>query len=101
MARFMLATLKALRLVKHNREAAVDAIVKFSEVKRELAERKYDEVIRTFASNGVVDEKTQKTDLDIVRLVPNVNKEVLIERAYNFSFAAQADKELTRAGWRP
>ena len=101
MARFMRATLKALRLVKHNREAAVDAIVKFSEVKRELAERKYDDVIRTFASNGVVDEKTQKTDLDIVRLVANVNKKVPIERAYDFSFAAQADKELTRAGWRP
>ena len=76
------------------------AIVKFSEVKRELAERTY-YVIRTFASNGVVDEETQKNDLDIVRLVANVNKEVPIERAYNFSFASQADKELTRAGWRP
>ncbi|HET8562375.1 MAG TPA: ABC transporter substrate-binding protein [Candidatus Binatia bacterium] len=101
MAGFMRATLKALRFVKHNREAAVDAIVKFSEVKRELAERTYDDVIRTFTSNGVVDEETQKNDLDIVRLVAKVNKEVPIERAYDFSFAAQADKELTRAGWRP
>jgi ABC-type nitrate/sulfonate/bicarbonate transport system substrate-binding protein len=98
---FMRATLKALRLVKHNREVAVDAIVKFSEVKRELAERTYDEVIRTFASNGVVDEETQKNDLDIVRLVANGNKEVPIERAYNLSFAAQADKDLTRVSWRP
>ena len=78
-----------------------DAIVKFSEVKRELAERTYDDVNRTFASNGVVEDETQKNDLDIVRLVANVNKEVPIERAYNFSFASQADKELTRAGWRP
>jgi ABC-type nitrate/sulfonate/bicarbonate transport system substrate-binding protein len=101
MAGFMRATLKALRLVKQNREAAVDAIVKFSEVKRELAERTYDDVIRTFASNGVVDEETQKNDLDIVRLVAKVNNEVPIQRAYDFSFAAQADKELTRAGWRP
>ncbi|MGH7796804.1 MAG: ABC transporter substrate-binding protein [Candidatus Binatia bacterium] len=100
-AGFMRATLKALRLVKHNREAAVDAIVKFSELKRELAERTYDDVIRTFTSNGVVDEETQKNDLDIVRLVAKVTKEVPIERAYDFSFAAQADKELTRAGWRP
>jgi hypothetical protein len=36
------------------------------------------------------DEETQKNDLDIVRLVANVNKEVPIERAYDFSFAAQA-----------
>jgi hypothetical protein len=43
----------------------------------------------------------QKNDLDFVRLVANVNKEVPIERAYDFSLAAQADKELTRAFWRP
>ncbi|MGB7950420.1 MAG: ABC transporter substrate-binding protein [Candidatus Binatia bacterium] len=101
MAGFMRATLKALRLVKQNREVAVDAIVKFSELKRELAERTYDDVIKTFTSNGVVDEETQKNDLDIVRLVAKVSKEVPIERAYDFSFAAQADKDLTQAGWRP
>jgi ABC-type nitrate/sulfonate/bicarbonate transport system substrate-binding protein len=101
MAGFMRATLKALRLIKQNREVAVDAIVKFSELKRELAERTYDSVIGTFTSNGVVDEETQKNDLDIVRLVVKVNKEVPIERAYDFSFAAQADKELTRVGWKP
>jgi hypothetical protein len=39
-------------------------------------------------------------DLDIVRLFANVNKQVPIERPYDFSFAAQADKELTRGGWR-
>jgi hypothetical protein len=38
-----------------------DAIVKFSEVKRELAERTYDDVIRTFASNGVVEVKRKRT----------------------------------------
>ena len=70
-------------------------------MKGELAERTDDDVIRTFASNGVVDEEMQKNDLDFVRLVANVNKEVPIERAYDFSFAAQADKELTRAFWRP
>ena len=48
-----------------------------------------------------VPQQTQKNDLDIVRLVANVTNEVPIKRAYDFSFAAQADKELTRAGWRP
>jgi hypothetical protein len=98
---FMRALLKALRLVKQNREVAIDAIVKFSELKRELAVRTYDDIIGTFTTNGVVDEETQKNDLDIVREVVKVTKEVPIERAYNFSFAKKADEELTKAGWRP
>ena len=98
---FMRALLKALRLVKQNREVAVNSIAKFSELKRDLAERTYDEIIGTFTSNGIVDEETQKNDLDIVREVVKVQKEVPIERAYDFSFAARADKELTQSGWRP
>jgi hypothetical protein len=35
----------------------------------------------------VIDEETQKSDLDIVREVLKVTKEVSIERAYDFSFA--------------
>jgi NitT/TauT family transport system substrate-binding protein len=97
----MRALLKALRLVKQDREVAVNAIAKFSELKRDLAERTYDEIIKTFTSNGIVDEETQKNDLDIVREVVKVQKEVPIERAYDFSFAAKADKELTQAGWKP
>ena len=98
---FMRALLKALRLVKQNREVAIDAMIKFSELNRELAARTYDGMIGTFTTNGIVDQETQKNDLDIVREVLKVQKEVPIERAYDFSFAAKADKELTQAGWRP
>ena len=49
----------------------------------------------------VADEETQKNDLDIVREVLKVTKEVPIERAYDFSFAKKADSELTQAGWKP
>ena len=98
---FMRALLKALRLVKHNREVAIDAMVKFSELNRELASRTYDGMIGTFTMNGIVDEETQKNDLDIVREVLNVQREVPIQRAYDFSFAKKADEELTKAGWRP
>jgi hypothetical protein len=38
---------------------------------------------------------------DKSRPITKVNKEMSIKRAYNLSFAAQADKELTRAGCRP
>ena len=98
---FMRALLKALRLVKQNRAVAMDAMMKFSELDRELAARTYDGMIGTFTSNGVVDEETQKNDLDIVREVLKVTKEVPIERAYDFSFAKKADSELTQAGWKP
>jgi NitT/TauT family transport system substrate-binding protein len=98
---FMRALLKALRLVKYNREVAIDTMVKFSELNKELAARTYDGMIGTFTTNGVVDEETQKNDLDIVREVVKVTKEVPIERAYDFSFAKKADEELMKAGWRP
>jgi ABC-type nitrate/sulfonate/bicarbonate transport system substrate-binding protein len=98
---FMRALLKALRLVKNNREAAMDTMMKFSELDRQLAGRTYDGMIGTFTSNGVVDEETQRNDLDIVREVLKAAKEVPIERAYDFSFAKKADGELTQAGWKP
>jgi hypothetical protein len=98
---FMRALLKALRLVKQNREVAMGAMMKFSELDRELAARTYDSMIGTFTTNGVVDEETQKNDLDIVRDVLKVTKEVGIERAYDFSFARKADSELTQTGWKP
>ena len=40
-------------------------------------------MIGTFTTNGVVDEETQKNDLDIVREVLKVTKDVPIERAYD------------------
>ena len=98
---FMRALVKALRLVKQNRQAAIGAMMKFSELDRDLATRTYDGMIGTFTTNGVVDEETQKNDLDIVREVLKVTKEVPIERAYDFSFAKKADDELNQAGWKP
>jgi hypothetical protein len=79
----------------------METMIKFSELNRDLAARTYDGMIGTFTTNGVVDEETQKNDLDIVREVLKVTKVVPIERAYDFSFAKKADEELTKAGWRP
>ena len=98
---FMRALLKAMRLVKQNREVAMDSMIKFAELDRSLATRTYDGLIGTFTTNGVVDEETQKNDLDIVREVLGVTKETPIQRAYDFSFARKADSELTQAGWKP
>lgn len=97
----MRALLKALRLIRQNREVAVGSIMKFCELDRSLATRTYDDMIGSFAKNGIVDEETQRNDLDIVRDVLNSNREVPISAAYDFSFAKKADAELTQAGWKP
>ena len=46
-------------------------------------------------------DEEQKNDLDIVREVLKVTKEVPIERPYNFTSQKKAESELTRAGWKP
>ncbi len=98
---FTRALLKAIRVVKQDRAYTIQEIVKFSGLQKELAARTYDDIIGTFTTSGAVDEETQKNDLEIVRLVAQVSKDVPNERAYDFSFARRVDQELTRSGWRP
>ena len=45
--------------VKQNREIAIDAMMKFSELDRELAARTYDGMIGTLTTNRVVDKETR------------------------------------------
>jgi hypothetical protein len=63
--------------------------------------RMYDDIAKTFTTNGVVDEEAQRNDLAIVREIAGVSEIVPIERAYDFSFASQADQQLTKTGWKP
>lgn len=98
---FVRATLKALRYIRRDKEATTEALVKFSGVSRQQANRVYDDLIGTFTQNGAVDEEAQKNDLAIVRQVINGNETVPIARAYDFSFAHEADQQLNKAGWKP
>ncbi len=95
------ASLKALRLIRQDREGTVAAMAKFSGIERPQALRLYDDLINTFTRNGVVDEETQKNDLMIVRQIAGVTQNVPNSRAYDFSFALDADQQLNRSGWRP
>jgi len=100
-AGFIKATLKALRLIRKDRETTVSAVTKFSGIERPLAARIYDDLIGTFTANGAVDDETQRNDLDIIRQVAGASEASPIARGYNFSFALEADRQLTQAGWRP
>ena len=101
MAGFARAVVKALRYVRHNREGAIAAATKFTELDNALVIRMYDDIAKTFTANGVVDEEAQLNDLAIVREIAGVSEVVPIQRAYDFSFARQADQQLTKAGWKP
>jgi len=100
-ASFVRATLKALRYIRQDKEGTVSALLKFSGVSRQQASRLYDDLIGTFTRNGAVDEETQKNDLNIIRQVTNSNESLPNVRAYDFSFALEADQQLNKMGWKP
>ena len=100
-AGFVRATIKGLRYLRHDKEGTVSAMLKFSGVSRQQATRVYDDIIGTFTSNGVVDEETQRNDLAIIRQVVNTSETLPNARAYDFSFALEAEQQLNRSGWKP
>lgn len=100
-AGFMRATLKGLRLLRRDREAAVASFVRFTQQPRAIAGRMYDDLINTFTTNGTVDEETQRNDLAIVMQIADVKEPVPVARAYDFTLAIESDQALNRSGWRP
>jgi hypothetical protein len=76
-------------------------MLKFSNVSRQQATRVYDDIIGTFTQNGIVDDETQRNDLNIIRQVTNTSEALPNSRAYDFGFAMDADQQLNKAGWKP
>ena len=101
LAGFVRAVIKGLRVARQERESTIAAITKFSELDRALSTRMYDDLVGTFTKNGYVDEQSQKNDLAIVAQVADVNEVVPPKRAYDFSFAIQAEQQLNKQGWKP
>ena len=56
----------------------------------------YDDLVGTFTKAGYVDEQTQKNDLAIVAQVADVAEIIPPRRAYDFSFARDADQQLNK-----
>jgi ABC-type nitrate/sulfonate/bicarbonate transport system substrate-binding protein len=98
---FNRAIIKAMRYFRQEREGAIAFTVKFTELDRALVSRMYDDLVKTFTAGGYVDDETQKNDLAIVKLVAEINEVVPNNRAYDFSFARQAEAQLNKAGWKP
>lgn len=101
MAGFMRATLKALRLIKRDRAGTIAAFAKFSGLPVATSTRLYDDLIGSFTANGAVDEDTQRNDLGVIRQVLDAKEALPPARAFDFSFALEADRQLTKMGWKP
>ncbi|HET9917955.1 MAG TPA: ABC transporter substrate-binding protein [Candidatus Binatia bacterium] len=101
LAGFVRAVVKGLRVARQERESTIAAISKFSELDKTLSTRMYDDLVSTFTKNGHVDEQSQRNDLAIVAQVAEVNVVVPTKRAYDFSYAIQAEQFLNKQGWKP
>ena len=100
-AAFMRAALKALRYIRQDRDGTIAALIKFSGVSRQQAARVYDDLIGSFTQNGAVDEEVQRNDLNIIRQVVSAKEAVAPAKAYDFSFALEADQQLNKTRWKP
>jgi NitT/TauT family transport system substrate-binding protein len=98
---FIRAAVKSLRYMRQDKEGTVAAMMKFAGVSQQQATRVYDDLIGTFTRNGAVDEEAQKNDLSIIRQVVNAAEAVPNNRAYDFTFALQAEQQLNKTGWNP
>jgi len=98
---FVRGIVKAFRVARQDRDGTLAAVSKYSGVTRAQAARMYDEFIGSFTRNGAVDDETQRNDLSLIRQVINSNDTVAISRGYDFSFALDADQQLTKQGWKP
>jgi NitT/TauT family transport system substrate-binding protein len=98
---FVRAAVKSLRYMRQDKEGTVAAMMKFASVSQQQATRVYEDLIGTFTRNGAVDEEAQKNDLSIIRQVVNAAEAVPNNRAYDFTFAGQAEQQLNKTGWKP
>ncbi|MSP37004.1 MAG: hypothetical protein EXR70_00760 [Deltaproteobacteria bacterium] len=97
----MRATLKAMRYIRHDKEGTIVEMIKFANVSRQQAIRVYDDIIPTFTRAGVVDDETQRNDLNIIRQVINGNETLPNAKGYDFSIALEAEQQLNKSGWKP
>ena len=95
------ASLKALRFIRSERDATIATAMKFAGLEKNIATRMYDDLVGTFNQNGAVDEETQRNDIEVIRQILKTPETIPVQRAYDFRFAREADRQLTQSGWRP
>src|SRR6266542_3164403 len=100
-AGMMKASLKALRFIRNQRDATITVAMKFAGLDKSLATRMYDDLVGSFTQNGTVDEETQRNDIEVIRQILKTPETIPVQRAFDFRFAREADRQLNQSGWRP
>jgi NitT/TauT family transport system substrate-binding protein len=95
------ASLKALRFIRKERDATIAIATKFAGLDKNVAARMYDDLVGTFTQNGMVDEETQRNDIEVIRQILKTSEAIAPQKAYDFRFAREADRQLTQSGWHP
>jgi ABC-type nitrate/sulfonate/bicarbonate transport system substrate-binding protein len=95
------ASLKALRFVRSQRDATITIAMKFAGLDKNIATRMYDDLVGTFTQSGSVDEETQRNDIEVIRQILKSPDTIPIQRAFDYRFAREADRQLTESGWHP
>jgi ABC-type nitrate/sulfonate/bicarbonate transport system substrate-binding protein len=95
------ASLKALRFIRQERDTTIATAMKFAGLDKNVATQMYDDLVGTFTQNGTVDEETQRNDIEVIRQILKSQDPIPVQRAYDFRFAREADRQLTQSGWRP
>jgi len=90
--RFLRANVKGLRYMQENRSAALETMVSWLKVDREMAEGVYDLAINNFAKDGAVDEATLQGIVDD-QLAEAKIKEVPLSQVTDFAPLYQILKE--------
>lgn len=95
------ASLKALRFVRSQRDATITIAMKFAGLDKNIATRMYNDLVGTFTQSGSVDEETQRNDIEVIRQILKSPDTIPIQRAFDYRFAREADRQLTESGWHP
>jgi ABC-type nitrate/sulfonate/bicarbonate transport system substrate-binding protein len=95
------ASLKALRFVRSQRDATITIAMKFAGLDKNIATRMYNDLVGTFTQSGSVDEETQRNDIEVIRQILKSPDTIPIQRAFDYHFAREADRQLTESGWHP
>jgi ABC-type nitrate/sulfonate/bicarbonate transport system substrate-binding protein len=95
------ASLKALRFIRGQRDATITIAMKFAGLDKNIATRMYDDLVGTFTQSGSVDEETQRNDIEVIRQILKSPDTIPIQRAFDYRFAREADRQLTESGWHP
>jgi ABC-type nitrate/sulfonate/bicarbonate transport system substrate-binding protein len=92
--RVIMATLRAMEHARARRADTVGLIAARWKIERDVAEKAFDLVLKTWSDNGLVTDQAVQAGIDESLRLAGSKQQVPISRVVDFSFAREASKEL-------